>query len=295
MRVLLTTDGSKDAIAAMRAASRLLAREGREIDVLYVASPPRVPKSGNVDRRAYQQKITEETKRILHQAKQILTEEGVDATTLCQSGSPATVLMREAGDYDVTVIGAKGVNVSSDIGLGPVASRLVEHSSGCVLVGREPPGDKGIRILVPVDGSSGSENALDALGSFVDLESADVTLLHILETVWLPHEEEAEPANASDPDHRQNDQLAIELRQEAEQMLTAARMRVLEHHPGVTTSIREGIPANEILSEADQGDYDLVVVGANNATDMKHSVLGSVSSKVAWNAPCSVLVVRVPE
>jgi nucleotide-binding universal stress UspA family protein len=36
-------------------------------------------------------------------------------------------------------------------------------------------------------------------------------------------------------------------------------------------------------------------VGANEAADMKHSVLGSVSSKVAWNAPCSVLIVRVPE
>jgi nucleotide-binding universal stress UspA family protein len=86
-----------------------------------------------------------------------------------------------------------------------------------------------------------------------------------------------------------------ELRREAEQLLVEARVRVLPSHPGVTTSIREGVPANEILSEADQGDYDLVVVGASEAEDMKHRVLGSVSSKVAWNAPCSVLVVRVPE
>ena len=295
MRVLLTTDGSKDAVAAMRAAGRLLKSEDRQVDVLYVANLPRVLKSAQIDKQAYQHRITEETKRILHEAKKVLLEEGLDVVTLCQTGSPASVIMREAADYDLTVIGAKGRNVSADVGLGPVASRLVEHASASVLVGREPPGDKGIRILAPVDGSEGSQNALDALDSFIDLESAEVTLLHVLETLWLPHEDEAEPLEETDPDHRQNDQWKAELRREADQFLTEARFRVLPHHPGVTTLVREGNPANEILSEADQGGYDLVVVGATSATDMRHSVLGSVSSKVAWNAPCSVLVVRVAE
>ena len=104
--------------------------------------------------------------------------------------------------------------------------------------------------------------------------------------------EEEEP---TDPESNQTAQFRLELKREAEQLLGETRVRFLEHHAGVTTSIREGVPANEILSEADQGDYDLVVVGATGAIDMKHSVLGSVSSKVAWNAPCSVLIVRVPE
>lgn len=181
------------------------------------------------------------------------------------------------------------------MGLGPVASRLVEHGTGCVLVGREPPGDKGLRILVPVDGSAGSQHALDALNSFFDLESAEITLLHVLETLWLALEPEEESLGVGDPDANQSDQLALEFRREAEQLLTEARARVLQHHPGVTISIRDGNPANEILGEADQGGYDLVVVGAHAANDLKHRVLGSVSSKVAWNAPCSVLVVRAPE
>lgn len=46
------------------------------------------------------------------------------------------------------------------------------------------------------------------------------------------------------------------------------------------------------LGEAETGDYDLVVIGASSAADFKHEILGSVSSKVAWNAPCSVLLVR---
>ena len=286
MRVLLTTDGSKEATDAMRAACRLLSSEGRKIDVLYVAPQPHAPKSGKIEKREVQHLIAAEAKRILEDAKQILTEEGVDALTLSETGSAASIIMREAEDYDIAVIGAKGRDARSQVGLGPVASRLVEHATGCVLVGREPPSDRGMRILVPVDGSQGSAQALDTLNSFFDLESAEITLLHVIETLWLPAEADDEALTG---------QLTVELRREAEQLLAEARARVLEHHPGVSTSIREGTPANEILSEADQGDYDLVVVGAGGATDMKHSILGSVSTKVAWNAPCSVLVVRIPE
>ena len=295
MKALFTTDGSQDATTAMRAGCRLLTSTDRAVDVLHVVRELRAPKSGRIARREYQHRQAEETKRILEEAKLVLAEEGVDALTLCQGGSPANVIMREAPEYDVVVIGAKGKNAPPGVGLGPVASRLIEHATGCVLVGRQPPGDRQARILVPLDGSDGSKQALDALISLFDVGSAEIKLLHVMETLWLPEDEDAESRMRNDMDTGQTDQLALELRQEAEQLLLDARVRILPHHPGVTTSIREGIPANEILSEADQGDYDLIVIGATGATDMKHSVLGSVSSKVAWNAPCSVLVVRLPE
>jgi nucleotide-binding universal stress UspA family protein len=280
MRVLLTTDGSNESKDAIRTASRLLARQDRETDVLYVA--PETARSGQRDR------IAQHTKRILQEAKRVLAEEGIAASAVCRSGSPARVILREASNYDITVAGAQGQGEHALGGLGYVASRLVEHASGCVLIGRTPPRDRQARILVPVDGSDGSNQALDMLASFFDLESADVTLLHVLETPWLPEDENDEPQEGAD-------QVKLELRSEAEALLSQARAKILPMHSGVTTLVREGIPANEILSASDQGDYDLIVVGATDATDMKHQVLGSVASKAAWNAPCSVLLVRVPE
>jgi nucleotide-binding universal stress UspA family protein len=280
MRVLLTSDGSNESKDALRAASRLLARQDREMDVLYVA--PEAARQGSQDRLAL------ETRRILEQSKRVLAEENCAASMRCRTGSPARVILHEAKNYDVAVLGAKGRGEHSQGGLGPVASRLVEHASGCVLIGRTPPQDRQPRILVPVDGSDGCEQALDMLESFFDLESADITLLHVLETLWLPGDENDEAQEGAD-------QVKLELRREGEALLAQARAKILPRHSGVTTLIREGIPANEILSAADQGDYDLIVVGATEATDMKHQVLGSVSSKVAWNASCSVLLVRVPE
>jgi len=137
MRVLLATDASKEAAMAMRAASRLLTRTDREMHVLQVAPELRLPKSEKVAKHTYQHRLAAETRRILQEAKGILAAEGIDALTLCQTGSPARVIMRESRDYDITVIGAKGRDARVEVGLGPVASRMVEHASGCVLVGRE--------------------------------------------------------------------------------------------------------------------------------------------------------------
>ncbi len=280
MRVLLTTDGSNESKDALRAASRLLAHEYREADVLYVS--PEAPRPGFEDRLARQ------TKRILQEAKRILTEEGCAASPMCRAGSPARVILHESRNYDITVMGAKGRSEHSQGGLGPVASRLTEHANGCVLIGRTPPRDLQPRILVPVDGSDGSEQALDMLASLFDLESSEVTLLHVLETLWLPEDEDGEPQEGAA-------QISLQMRQEGERLLTNARSKILPLHAGVSTLIREGNPAHEILRATDEGDYDLVVLGATEASDMKHKVLGSVSIKVAWNAPCSVLLVRVPE
>ena len=279
MRVLLTTDGSSEATDALRAAARLLAPQNREVEVLFVASETRQP--------GLQERLARQAKRVLHQAKKILDEEGVAASTVCRTGSAARMILHESKKYDVTVLGAKGRDEHSAGGLGPVASRLVEHANGCVLIGRTPPQDRQPRILVPVDGSEASEQAIEMLASFFDLESADVTLLHVLETLWLPEEEDLElPEEAV--------QVKLQLRLEGEALLARARAKILPRHSGVTTVVREGLPANEILSAADEGEYDLVVLGASEATDMKHRILGSVSTKVTWNAPCSVLLVRVP-
>jgi nucleotide-binding universal stress UspA family protein len=56
--------------------------------------------------------------------------------------------------------------------------------------------------------------------------------------------------------------------------------------------ILEGSPADVIVDYARDIGMDLVVVGSTGKQATERTVLGSVSSRVAANAPCSVLVVR---
>jgi nucleotide-binding universal stress UspA family protein len=56
--------------------------------------------------------------------------------------------------------------------------------------------------------------------------------------------------------------------------------------------LREGDPADEIVTAARDEGYDLIVVGHRGLSPIKAFLLGSVSSRVVTHAPCSVLVVR---
>lgn len=82
-----------------------------------------------------------------------------------------------------------------------------------------------------------------------------------------------------------------EVVREGETVVGQARELWRSFRVSVTIRIDEGNPPDETLSEAERGPYDLVV-RAIGACDWKRSMLGSLLSKIAWNAPCSVLIVK---
>jgi nucleotide-binding universal stress UspA family protein len=287
MRVLIATDGSPHAAAAMTAACRILSPEERCVDLMCVAPEPKQ----HSKHQPTSEKLQHRAAKILSGARHAMAEQGVSARTLLEHGSAVKNLLRASLQYDVTVVGAKSRKDNSPAGLGPVASRLIEHATTSVLIGREGRNDTGVRILAPVDGSGLALDALEKLASLVDLKSSEVTLMHVVETPWLigpdPPESMGEEDNPGDPQA----QLAYELEREAEDVIEEARDR-LPPRTAVNRVIERGLPANAILAEADGGDYDLVLMAASGSNDMKHQLLGSVSYKVAWNAPCSVLLIR---
>lgn len=292
MRVLIATDGSADAQAALQTAFRLLKRADRCADLLCVAQPYRK----GAARKKYEQRILSETTAILERARvQAGAETGAVHLSACV-GSPAAVILRRAPDYDLTVIGAKGRGAGPNVGLGPVASRVVEHATAPVLIGRELRSETGSRVLVAVDGSTASLSAVEMLAGLFDLRNSSVTLMHVAETPWihLGLDENWETFDEEDKERSEAGVLEKEMTREGELIVEQARDRLRGTGSAVETTFEEGVPSDEILSEADRGQYDLIVMGASGMRDLKHSMLGSVSAKVAWNAPCSVLVVREP-
>jgi len=136
-------------------------------------------------RAEYERRIARETKKILERAHQTLLAEGVAAEIRAESGSPAEVIVRPANDYNVTVLGATSQYDTTRPGIGSVASRVVEHAPGIVLVCRENAGGSSLRILLCVDGSRASQAALNALTTYFNTESAEITLMHVVETPWV--------------------------------------------------------------------------------------------------------------
>jgi nucleotide-binding universal stress UspA family protein len=243
----------------------------------------------------YEQRLGLETDAIVRAAIDMLRGEQIEAEALSEIGAPADVIVRLGESHDLTVIGAKGHADQTRLGLGPVASRVLELSRRPVLIGRELSADKGLRVLVGVDGSDASHRALDLMTAFFELSGSEITLIHIMETPWIHLGLEDEWLSYPEDNSGDGDpaiQLESEMRHEAERLIQEARRRLSHYDVSVETIVGEGNPGTEIVGEAEKDDYDLIVVGATGLSDVKHNVLGKVSTKVAWAAPCSVLVVK---
>jgi len=298
MKTLMATDGSHQATSALRVATRLLRRTDNEAHVLCVAPEfheLQNQKNWTRVRDEYKKRIARETETILDRARKTLLAEGVTAETRAETGSPAKVIVQLANDYDVTVIGATSQYDTTRPGIGSVASRVVEHAPGIVLVCREPRGGSSLRILLCVDSSRASQQALSALLTYLNTESAEVTLMHVVETPWvnLGLDRDWFDQGGETREQRSSEtRLEEEMQSEANEIIQDAVDQLTRHGLDVTTVIAEGNPATEILGQAEQDEYDLIVIGASGATDMKHRMLGSVSARVTAQAPCSVAVVK---
>lgn len=65
--------------------------------------------------------------------------------------------------------------------------------------------------------------------------------------------------------------------------------------PVDSTHCRIGVPADEIVSVAQDEAVDLIVMGTHGWTGFKSLLLGSVAENVLRTASCPVLVVRSPK
>jgi nucleotide-binding universal stress UspA family protein len=79
----------------------------------------------------------------------------------------------------------------------------------------------------------------------------------------------------------------------ADAILACAREIVQPQCPEVRTRVRIGHPATEIIREAEEGHYDLVIVGENPSRNLWAGFLqGSTAVRVVEHAPCPVMVAK---
>lgn len=292
MKILIPTDGSRDAQIALKTGLRLLSPGDRNIDLIHVAPVPRP----GLEQMAYGRRASAQSSEILRRA---CSQIGVDAQAvrlIALSGSPAAMILARAQDYDLTILGPKGHGAGANAALGPVASRVLEHTMAPVLIGREFRSETGSRILIAADGSRASISSIQTLVRLFDLRGSEITLMHIRETPWIHMGLDSEWDTSDEEDREATDSgvLEKEMTREGSAIVEQARDLLVSTGAAIETILEEGNPADEILSESDRGQFDLIVVGACANRDLKHSMLGSVSFKVAWNASCSVLIVREP-
>jgi nucleotide-binding universal stress UspA family protein len=73
------------------------------------------------------------------------------------------------------------------------------------------------------------------------------------------------------------------------------QIRPVDARISVQHVLLEGDPATEIVRYAADAGIDLIVMGTHGRTGLERLLMGSVAEKVMREAPCSVLVVKLPK
>jgi nucleotide-binding universal stress UspA family protein len=140
------------------------------------------------------------------------------------------------------------------------------------------------KILVAIDGSAGSDRAVDVAAELAKALGAGLLILTILEP---PSRETVEAYRTIE--HVPESEVAALI---AHGLLTNARERA--KRAGATDvqhQVETGDPTEMILKVALQRAADAIVVGKRGRGSLVGLLLGSVSQKLVTLAPCNVVVV----
>lgn len=140
------------------------------------------------------------------------------------------------------------------------------------------------KILVPLDFSPHSAEAVAFAGDLARRYDAAVALVHVYQVVNYAA---AEGFRLYTPTQLTSllDELQSQL-QAAEAQARAAGATRVER---LTV---QGDPFAELLALARDQKFDLIVMGTHGHTGFKHALLGSIAEKLVRTAPCPVLTVR---
>jgi nucleotide-binding universal stress UspA family protein len=138
-------------------------------------------------------------------------------------------------------------------------------------------------VLVAVDGSENSQRAYDYALQYAEKFAYNLTVVNVSES-------SAAAAFAGDG----MASVARDLRRFHEGILERAVEHGKKTHPSVAVStvLREGDPATEIVGAANEGSFDVVIVGHRGLGKVKGLILGSISEKVIRSLCCTVILVR---
>jgi nucleotide-binding universal stress UspA family protein len=251
--VLIGTDQSTDATAAVRIGGRIAARSGVPVKLITVSD-------GDDERDDVGRTGT------LAEAEAIVKELGVTDVSLERvDGAPQEILLERAnGEPDsLVVIGSRGLSKAASRLVSSTSNRLAHHSHADVLFAKDPVPSVWNFVALATDGSSSSHQAvrrglrlttaLGARGRLITVAKTEAAGAEVLESTW----------SALDLD-------ALDLEIDREVLV-------------------ESQPASAIIAAG--WKYELVAVG-NRGMSGPERLLGSVANKVSHGLETNLLLVN---
>lgn len=207
------------------------------------------------------------------------THPSLEVSTVVTSGPASSTLLDDTDPEDLVVVGSSGRDHAAAFWLGSTPRRVIHHSHCPVAIIRgAATGATPARVVVGVDGSPTSDDALAWAGDEADRHQAELVVVH----GW------AYPYLAVDSSSLQ----ARDLTQvDAACTLDAAVEQATARFASpVTGCLIEATPATALLQTVRDGD--LLVVGSRGRGAVVSAVFGSTVNIVAEQCAVPMIVVR---
>lgn len=223
---------------------------------------------------------------ILTRAAAITTPFQVIAQKQIRTGQTAVEIVKEAehGHYDLIVVGERPEHNLMKRLLGPTAERVIAHMPCPVLIARqEIPAISNLLLCEGGRDPSLLERMIDRLAPLLQVNNK-LTVLHVMSQIV------AAPGVAGWELRASADELIAKHTREGE--LLAHDATVLKQLPiNLQTKVRHGLIVDEVLAEARDGGYDLVVIGAHQGAGWERFLLDDLAHQIVTKIDASVLVV----
>jgi nucleotide-binding universal stress UspA family protein len=206
-------------------------------------------------------------------------------TTRVVTGTPYVEIIRRAREEvaDLTIVGAHGAQFLKDMFFGATAEKIVRNGDRSVLVVKQPLDGPYHRVLVAVDFSPASRQALE-----LALRLAPDARCHVLH-VYQGIEGQLRRGSPTEAELiRYRRQRAREARKELEGFLHGCASSTKQ----MKRLVKDGHPFYVISQTAKRLRVDLLAVGTIGRTGLPYLLLGSVAERVLREARCDVLIVR---
>jgi nucleotide-binding universal stress UspA family protein len=297
-RILLATDGSKDAELATNAAIELANTTGSELHVVYVGdfvpSPHAYPedKLGHIVER-----VTRRAHSVLGERIALIAAAGGGVSgDHVRVGRPAEeiVALAEEIGAGLIVMGSRGLGRVRRALMGSISDSVVRHAHCPVLVIRggesEGPVLLSKKMLLATVGSEDAALAARTAAGLAQKMGSELHVVYVRPRI-VPHRPGyyLGPEAVEDAERKEREGLE----REAQRLLDAQAEEVRGAGGSVARAhLRVGRPDEEIVDLAEELGVGLIVMGSRGQEGVRRALLGSVSDSVVRHAHCPVLVVR---
>ncbi|MEO5665451.1 MAG: universal stress protein [Nocardioides sp.] len=270
--IVVGYDGSPEADLALAWAAETSSLSHRTVQALMVDDRYAGQWSGPRDRT--DDELTAYVEDILKRA-------GAQGSLERRTGTIVPELLEAAQQASMLVVGSHGHGRIAEVLIGSVSQHVATHAAGPVVVVREPAQPSAARIVVGIDGSGGSEAALEFACRRAELTGEIVVAVHAWNVgrVLLDRRGELSPDLGPTIVDR-------------ELLLSESVAGVRDEHPDVILQL-EAIPVAPGQALVDESaTASLIVTGSHGRGAFTGMLLGSVSHEVLCRAECPVAIVR---